>query len=63
MPEPLYPLCGQGRENITKHSWVEIRTRRDLRLLCGQNRLGLGKLMEFNANEIQSRIMTSKTNL
>jgi len=36
----------QGRENITKCSWVEIRTGRSLTCyLHGQNRLDMGKLI------------------
>ena len=51
---------GQGRENITKRSWVEIRTGRSLSsYLYRQNRLDLGKLVYYQSN--QSRIMRNKT--
>jgi len=37
---------GQGRQNITKGSWVEIRTGRSLTNYCHRkNRLNLGKLI------------------
>ena len=55
--------AGQGRENITKGSWIEIRTGRSLTNYChGQNRLDLGKkinLIYYQSN--QSRIMRNKT--
>jgi len=46
-PKPFYhspSSAGQGRENIMKGSWVEIRTGRSLGSYHHeQNRLGLGK--------------------
>ena len=43
---PAPPSAGQGRQNITKGSWVKIRTRRDhsTNYCHRQNRLNLGKI-------------------
>jgi len=46
---------GQGRENITKGSWVDIRTGRSLTSYRhGQNRLDLVKLVKCIANQIRA---------
>lgn len=53
----LLSAVGQGRQNVTKSSWVEIRTGRDqiIKYHHGQNRLKFGLLIEFVTNKIRTR--------
>ena len=59
----LTSSAGQGRENITKGSWVEIRTGRDPSpiTITGKTDLTWGKINLIYYQSNQSRVMRNKT--